>query len=310
MEKTFFLILLSGLALLAGCASGTPSQTTGKLSIVTSFYPLYELASTIGADKVEVTNLVPAGSEPHDYEPSPQDIISLNNARLVVINGAGFESWSEKVVPDLQAKGVKVVELSKTVGGLLQDSAGVAAQGNSIDPHFWLDPVLYQQEAVFIGKTLEQIDPANKDFYATNAESYAKKLQKVADDYQTGLSTCRLRSIVTSHAAFGYLAKRYGLIVSAISGLSPDAEPSARKIAGLTDLVKKEGIKYVFTETLFSSKIADTLAAEAKVQTLVFNPLEGLTKDEMAGGENYVTIMEKNLQQLRLALECVNGAST
>jgi zinc transport system substrate-binding protein len=304
------------MVLFAGCASGLPTQngtssgssaqSAKKIEVVTSFYPLYELASTIGGDKIEVSNLVPPGSEPHDYEPSPQDIIRLNNAQLVVLNGAGFESWSGNVVPDLQSKGVTVVELSKSIGELLQGTpeSEATSQGSATDPHFWLDPVLYQQEARFMGQTLGQIDPSNKDYYAVNAENFANKLQKVADNYQTGLSACPLHSIVTSHAAFGYLAKRYGLTVAAISGLSPDSEPSPRKIAELTDLVKQSGIKYIFTETLLSPKIADTLASEANVQTLVFNPLEGLTKAEMAAGEDYISVMERNLQQLRLALGC------
>lgn len=315
--------LFAGLLVVAGCTDSTTSQditqvsstqekfVDSKIHVVTSFYPLAELARQVGGEFVDVKNLVPAGAEPHDFEPSPKDILALNTADLVIVNGVGFEPWAEKVLPAIESKNVQVLDVSKFFPELLKPALVVGAEPSedgeehyTYDPHFWLDPVMFTTQAQMIQKTLIEIDPIHKDAYTQNADAYISQLKSLNDDYQNGLSNCQLKEIVTNHAAFGYLAQRYHLTMLPISGLAPDSEPSAKRLGELTDLVKKDGVKVVFTENLVNQKISDTLAKEAGVQTMVLNPLEGLTEDQIKAGDSYVSVMKQNLQSLRTALEC------
>ena len=313
------LIFLSGLPLLMGCAQvaveNPPESETQQVSekVITSFYPLYELATNIGGAAIDVTNLVTPGSEPHDYEPSPQDVEKLIEASIIFINGAGFEPWVEKIKPDLEEKKVQVIEMSANIKDLLENPVHEEAETQAedpdhidlpFDPHFWLDPVLYLEEARVLTTVLKNMDPLHSENYEQNFAAYSQKLKDLDQKYQVGLATCKYRSFVTSHAAFGYLARRYNLEMVPISGLSPETEPSARKIAELATYVKKLGIKYIFSETLISPKVAQTLADEVGINVLVLNPLEGLTPEEITNGENYVSVMEKNLTNLTTALEC------
>lgn len=306
-----FVVSCGSLVLFLSCNQGavapieTPDPTIQtqqtvqpKRKVVTSFYPLYELAHSIGAEFTTVTNLVPPGSEPHEFEPTPQDIEQLIESNLVLMNGAGLEPWVENLRPDLVEKKVPIVDMSAYVK--------VSADGASTtyDPHFWLDPNLYAEEARIITTALKNIDPAHGEMYEQNLELYSQKLTALDQQYQAALKSCKYRSFVTNHAAFGYLARRYGLEMVAISGLSPESEPSPRKIAELATYVKNNGIQYIFSETLMSPKVAQTLAEEVGIQVLVLNPLEGLTEEELSNGENYITVMQQNLKNLTLALEC------
>jgi len=316
--RNFLPVLIAGMMLLAACSNtsvqdGTSStqQSDKKLKVVTSFYPLAEIARTVGNDHVDVLNLVPPGAEPHDFEPSPKDILALNNADLVIINGLGFEPWADKIIPGLQQKNIKIIDISKDIPELLKPteplpSAETAGEEEHFvyDPHFWLDPLMYIRETQTISKTLEKIDPSYSDSFEKNTEAFVAQLQELDGEFRNGLKSCQLKEIVTNHAAFGYLAKEYGLTMVAISGMSPDAEPSPKKLAELTDLVKKDNVKIIFTETLLSPKVSDTVAKETGTETRVLNPIEGLTEVEMKNGENYISMMKKNLESLRTALEC------
>jgi zinc transport system substrate-binding protein len=172
------------------------------------------------------------------------------------------------------------------------------------DPHFWLDPVLAQEEVQIIRDALIKVDPANAQYYDKNAEGYISQLQALDKKYQDGLASCALKDVVTSHAAFGYLAKRYNLNQIAISGLSPDQEPSSSQMVEIAREAKQKNVKVIFFETLVSPKLAETIAREIGAQTAVFNPLEGLTDQEIKEGKNYISVMEDNLNNLRTALQC------
>jgi zinc transport system substrate-binding protein len=260
-------------------------------------------AEQVGKDHVSVTNITPAGAEPHDYEPTPGDLTTLNQAKLVILSGSGVDTWGDKLQPDLEKKGVKVVKMSDHITLLpTSDPAEAATMPN--DPHFWLDPNLAQAEVAQIRDALVSIDPGHKDDYTKNAADYIAQLAILGHDFQGGLKTCALREGVTSHAAFGYLAKRYNMTIYPISGLSPDQEPSAKQLADLTNLIKQKHISYIFYETLVSPKLSETLATTTGAKTLVFNPLEGLKDDEIKAGKTYLSVMRENLQNLRTALQC------
>ncbi len=262
-----------------------------RIKIITSFYPLYFFTSQIGQNNIEVENLIPAGAEPHDYELTTGDIAKIENSHLLVINGSGFEPWADKLQNDLLNKKIKVIKTAQHLTTVT-------------DPHIWLDPVLAQQEVKIITQALIEIDPPHQSTYEKNSRALLEKLEKLHLAFKQGLQHCQQQNIITSHAAFGYLAKRYGLTQIAIQGINPDQEPSPKQLAEIADLAKKEKIRYIFFETLVSPRLADTLAREINAKTLVFNPLEGLTNVERRTGMNYFTIQKDNLNNLRIALQC------
>ena len=300
MKKVwFFLIAVTGLLLSVGLFGGQlssnrpviePAPTAKKIKVIATFYPLAEFTQQVGGDLVEVTNLTPAGVEPHDFEPSPQDIVALHQADLIIYNGAGFESWLEFLKSDLPA------------ARLVDTSESIALMGN--DPHLWLDPALAADQVKRITSALIELDPEHRSDYQSRAAAYLQQLTELDTLFQTTLRNCQTRKMVTSHNSFGYLARAYNLQVESIASFSPDEEPSAQELAALTEFVKKNQVKYVFSEILISPKLSETLAAETGAQILVFNPLEGLTPAELAQGKNYLSIQRENVAALKTALQC------
>jgi zinc transport system substrate-binding protein len=174
----------------------------------------------------------------------------------------------------------------------------------ALDPHVWLDPVLMQGIVREVERALTKADPSGRATYARNAHRFTGELQALDAEYRAGLAHCARKLLVTSHEAFGYLARRYGLTQEGVSGLSPDSEPDARRIAQLADLVRRRHVTTVFTESLVSPRIADTLAREAGVRTDTLDPLEGLTDREVAQRATYGSVMQRNLSKIRRALSC------
>jgi zinc transport system substrate-binding protein len=172
------------------------------------------------------------------------------------------------------------------------------------DPHFWLDPVQAQTQIEVLRDALIMIDQSGQEIYTNNAGAYAQKLASLHDAYQKGLASCKIRTIIVPHNAFQYLGKRSNINMISIAGISPDEEPPPKRIAELADIAKARGIKYIFFETLANPKLAKTIATEAAIETLILNPIEGLTPDEVKAGKTYLSVMEENLEQLRKAMEC------
>lgn len=268
----------------------TPDISTGKL-VVTSFYPLYYLTKEIGGDMVRVVNITPAGTEPHDFELTAKDVAMTQNSTLLVLNGNGFEAWGQKIKDEIGSMGTKVVEAGE--GQFVGD-----------DPHVWLSPSLIKGLAKKILMSLSEADPRNADFYRKNEMVLQAKFDGLLERYRQGLANCSKKEFVTSHDAFSYLAKDFGLTQIAISGLSPDEEPSAKDLVEVAKLAKNKGVKYIFFETLASPKLAETVASEIGAQTLVLDPIEGIDDEGLSQGKNYFTVMEENLANLRIALEC------
>ena len=271
-----------------------------KPQVVTSFYPLYFFTKEIAGAYVDVYNITPAGAEPHDYEPTPNDVVKLETSNLVVVNG-NLEPWIDKISEELSIKRIPVIR----VGANLVSQDFINEKGAQVkDPHIWLSPPLAKKIVQIIANNLITIDQVNKTYYRVNASELERALDKLDTQFKEGLAHCQQKDFVTSHAAFGYLATQYGIRQIGIAGLSPDAEPSAKELADVTSFVKKNNIKYIFFETLASPKLSQTIAAETGAQTLVLNPLEGLTPREIAQGKNYFTEMTQNLANLRIALQC------
>jgi zinc transport system substrate-binding protein len=281
------LLLLSAACAASGGTEGGPPQ------VVASFYPLYEAAVRVGGDRAEVTNLTPPGVEPHDLELATDDVDLLEDAEVIVYAGSGFQPGVEEVAERTDAVAVDVLEgLS-----LLSSEEGQ-------DPHVWLDPELMLAIVRRVESAMIQVDPDDALTYRRNANAYAAELRDLDADFEQGLSTCERDSIVVSHDAFGYLASAYGLQQEAIAGLSPEAEADPVRLDELAELVQSQGVTTVFTETLTSPELAETLAREVGVKTAVLNPIEGLTEEQEAEGEDYISLQRENLSNLREALGC------
>jgi zinc transport system substrate-binding protein len=312
MARLLVGILAAGLAL-AGCQQVPPAA---RPLVVASFYPLWEFSRQVAGDRAEVVSLVPPGVEPHDWEPAPADIARLERTRVFIFNGAGFEGWVERLLPDLKARGAIVVEASQGLPLVAADPAQHDDHGHAkghrrgetgkgqLDPHVWLDPVLAQAQVETIRAALSQAEPAHATAFAENAGLFTAALGQLHEAFEHGLARCARRDIVVSHAAFTYLARRYNLLQVPLTGLAPESEPSPADLAAVARFARRHKVRYVFFETLVSAKLAETLAREVGATTLVLNPIEGLTRDEVATGKDYRALMEANLTNLRRALEC------
>lgn len=295
--KRIIIILILIASLAPGCI-GQP-RTSEKINVVTTFYPLYEFSKRIGGEKAEISMLVPAGVEPHDWEPGPQDIIKIESAQIFVYNGAGLELYVDKMLKNIESQ--KLISVNSSEGIELLKEGGVT------DPHVWLDPVLAKHQVEAIEKAFIKADSTNSDYYTANAQALMQDLDTLDAYVSKELAPAKKKVFISSHNAFSYFANRHGLKQIAIAGFSPDAEPSAAQIAEIIKLAQENNAKYIFFETLVSPKLSEVVAKEAGAQTLVLNPIEGLTDDQTKRGENYFTLMRENVRNLKLALEVENG---
>ncbi len=260
---------------------------------------------------MNIISLVPLGVEPHDWEPTPQNVVAVQNSKLFIINGAGFESWADRLIAAAGSKDRVVVAsngidlLSKRTGATSEQQAmGEEKVAGVVDPHVWLDPTNSQQIVLNIANALAVTQPMNRELYLKNANNLVQELATLDNDFKQGLANCTKNEIFTSHAAFAYLTERYGLIQVPLAGFSPDAEPTPSRMADLIWLGKSSNVTHIFFETLASPKLAEALAREIGATALVLNPIEGLTQDEQLQGKNYISIMRENLHTIRVALDC------
>lgn len=304
-----FMIILSIAVFMSGCGNkSTVTLADGKVNVVTTFYPLYDFASQIGGDRVNVINLVPAGVEPHDWAPKSRDLTNMSKAQLFIYSGAGLEGWVHDFLDSLKAGSeFHTVEASKGIkfihGVEREDAHDHDKTDSDVDPHVWVSPKSALIMAKNIRNGLVKADPANKSFYEANYEVLNKKLTDLDAAFSAALAKTAKKEIVVSHQAFGYLTRDYGLTQMPIMGLTADSEPTAQDLKKINAFVKEHQVKYIFFEELVSDKMAKTLAKDAGIKTLVLNPVEGLTDAQVKAGDNYVTIMEKNLQNLLQALQ-------
>ncbi|MED4036687.1 metal ABC transporter substrate-binding protein [Niallia taxi] len=308
MKKRYGLLLVSMIVLiLAACSNDTSEkEDDGKLKIMTTFYPMYEFTKNIAGDKADVELLIPSTIEPHDWEPTPKDIGNIQKADLFVYNSADMETWVSDITASIDSSDVAVVEASKGIKLIEEDEEAEESEeehehdhSHHADPHVWLSPVLAQQEVQTITDALVKVDPDNKEYYETESSKYIEKLKALDEEYKTELKGITSNEFITQHTAFSYLAKEYGLVQVPIAGLSPDEEPSAAKLAELKKFAEEHEINVIYFEELTSSKVAETLANELGADTEVLNALEGLSDEQQKAGEDYITVMEENLTQLK-----------
>jgi zinc transport system substrate-binding protein len=275
-------LIIAAVGLLVGCGGAAGS---GKKTVVVAFYPLAFAAQQLGGADFQVENLTPPGSEPHDLELAPKAVARIESADVVLYLSHGFQPAVSKAVAHANGKRIDIL-----AGLPLHQSS---EEGLTADPHVWLDPVLFQRVVRRIGTALNRPTAA-----------LVTKLRRLDHRYRAGLRNCTRREIVTTHAAFGYLGQRYGLKQVSITGLAPESEPTPQQLADVVDVVRRTHTTTVFFETLVSSRLADTVAREVGAKTAVLDPIEGLTSSEQARGDNYLTLMRRNLAALRKALAC------
>lgn len=320
-------------------ASDASTTETTKLKVKTSFYPMYEFTRQVAGDLADVENLIPPGIEAHDWEPTPQDMAGISDADVLVYNGAGMEGWVDQVLESIQGTGVSAIEASKGIeimegtghshdheeegdhshdehahdhaeeGDHSHDEHAHdhAEEGHhhdhgGLDPHVWLSPAMAVKQVRNIEAGLAEAAPEHQEAFKANVDAYVSKLEALDKEFRDGLKNAKRKDFITQHAAFGYLAREYGLTQVPIAGLSPDQEPSAAQMAEVIEFAKEHNVKTIFFETLVSSNVAETIASEIGASTSVLNPIEGLTEEDIADNLDYIAIMRQNLDALTKAL--------
>nr|WP_245208941.1 metal ABC transporter substrate-binding protein [Gottfriedia endophytica] len=288
---------------MSGCSQQNTKKKNDKIKIVTTFYPMYDFAKNIVGSNGDVELLIPAGTEPHDYEPSPKDMANIEEADVFVYNSDAMETWVPKLKQSVDSQNLKIVKASdgiQLIKGIAEENGGNASP---VDPHVWLDPVLAKKEVENIKNGIIAADPTHKSEYEKNAAQYEAKLTDLDQLYKNTLKNAKSRVFVTQHAAFAYLANEYHLTQVPIAGLSPDQEPSPSKLGELQKYVKDHNIKTIYFEEVASPKVAKTLADATGAQTVQLSPIEGVTKEEQSKGVDYIEYMKKNLEALQLSVK-------
>ena len=347
LAKVFVALATLGM-ILVGCGKVSSSTVQGevsqsvasektideKLVVYTSFYPMYDFASKIGGDKAKVINMIPAGVEPHDWEPSTADIVNLETADIFIYNGAGMEHWTEKIVETIVRDDLVVCEAASGIDLLLgehdhehehEEETDESHEAEEIaesheteeseeshedhdhgeyDPHIWLAPKLAKAQMENIKNAFVEADPENKAYYEANFATYGAKFDALDEEFHHSLEEVeeQNRHIVVSHEAFAYLCEAYHLEQLGIQGVDADSEPDPKKMAEIADFVKTHNVRVIFTEELISSKVAESIAKETGASILQLNPIEGLSQEQLDAGEDYFSIMNKNLEALKEAL--------
>lgn len=290
---------------LAGCGSSGPTGSAdGKVAVLASFYPLQYLAEQIGGDRVDVRNLTEPGVEPHDLELKPKQVAAIAEAKLVVYEKGLQPAVDEAVEQNAEDSGLDVAGPAKleVTGAHEEEHGEEEAHTGDLDPHFWLDPSRMADVGDAVADRLGKADPDHAAEYTQRAATLRTQLTRLDSDFRTGLTGCRLQTFVTTHEAFGYLAKRYGLRMVGISGLVPDAEPSPARIRQVEQVVRDQRVTTIFYEELVSPKVAESVARDLKVTAAVLSPVEGLADAD--SGADYQSLMRENLAALRKANGC------
>ena len=269
-------------------------NTSHKLKVVSSFFPIGEFVKKIGGNLIESSLLIPNGIEPHDFEPTINQIQSVNSADVLFYNGLGIESWIDKI----------------SIPHKIQASAGLNVSyydksNKTIDPHVWLDPEFAKKEVENIRDGLIAIDPNNRDKYLSNAKNFSDQLGSLDRAIRTDLQSCKKKDFISFHNSFSYFAKRYGLNQHSISNAGPEAEITPKRLVEIIDTAKNLQLHVIYSEELIDPRYASAVAQEIPdAKVLVLSPIEGLSKNDQASGIGYIDKMHENIKNLMEGLEC------
>jgi zinc transport system substrate-binding protein len=300
-------------------ANNSSNNAESKLDVAVTIYPLADFARGIAGDRAAVTQIIPPGSEPHHWEPAPSDMKRIYEADVFIYHGAGMELWVDKILPDMKDRKVKIIKATEGIPLLTfaeEEQLGVTNflrvntseglqngeyEGN-IDPHVWLDPVLAKDIISSMAEGIAEVDSENAEYYQQNAQLVIDELEQLDKEFKTAVAQFQSRDIVVSHAAFGYLAQRYGLCQIPVLGLTPEQEPDAAALARIIDFSRHQSVKYIFYEAATGPRVAETVAQEVGVETLILNPIGALTQEDISKGYDYFDLMRQNLENLKKAL--------
>jgi zinc transport system substrate-binding protein len=313
MRKTTYAVIAVSVTLivvgtlLGAYFSNLPSSSTSStLKVLATFYPLYDFAQNVGGIKANVSILVPETIDVHDFEPTPSSIAEVASADVLVFNGAGLEPWIQGIV---SASGnTKLIQVDTSRGiQLLPVSPEFQRNNQTVDPHIWLDPVLAKQQVNNILQGFIEADPTSSQYFTENAQTYEAKLDTLDSEAINGTANVATRYFVTFHEAFSYFAERYNLTQIPISGPFQE-EPTPNDIQNVITAIHQYHLLYVGYESLENRAIPQSISSQTNATLIQMNPIEGLTTEEKAAGENYITLMQKDLANIELALSHV-GAS-
>lgn len=290
MKKLGLMLLV--LMMLAGCQS-QKNDETGKLKVMTSFYPLYDFAQKVGGDKVAVENII-EGGEAHGYEPSANDIIRIQESDVFIMNGAGFEGWAPKTLKSVKNDKLKIVDTSQ--GVTLHE--GHDHHHGEYDPHIWMNPMNAYQQMKNIKDAFVEVDPENKDYYEENFKRYGAEFESLSNDFENKLRNVKNKEVVVDHTAYGYMLEPYGIEQVAIAGSLLSSEPTAKQVDESIQYIKSQNIKAIYMESLSNDKLLQTISKETGVKILKLNTLESLSKQDLENGNDYFKVMNENLESL------------
>ncbi|GLI55250.1 periplasmic divalent manganese/zinc-binding lipoprotein [Propionigenium maris DSM 9537] len=277
----------------------------GKLEVATTIFPVYDAARVIGGDRVEVSLLVTPGVEPHSFEPSPRDIARINKSDVFLYLNEEMETWIEKFRRNVEVETVSTSQGIPLMSMEEDDDHSHEGHHHHLDPHIWLDPLLYIKVVENITQELERRDPENAHYYRENFKIYSRELEKLSEDIVETLEGSTHKQIIyAGHFSFGYFTRRYGLdYISVYKNLSPNAEISPKDLKKVIEVVAASGQRYIFQEALVNSKTAKLISNETGVEVLMLHQLGGVTRDDLKRKKSYLIIMRENLENLRKGLE-------
>lgn len=305
------ILALSAAALFcAGCAGPGAADVDGRLAVCASFYPMADFAAKVGGDRVRVSNMLQSGGDPHDWEPTPADMAALATADVFIYNGAGMEHWVDTVLASLNIDTLMVVCASEGIDLLAGHDHGEDGHGGEEeddnegqDAHVWLSIANAKKEMENIKNALAQADPENAAYFEENFRRHAQDFDALDSEFRDTLAALPRRDIVVSHQAFGYLCRDYGLNQTGIEGLLPHSEPDPATMSEVARFVRDNDVKVIFYEENASPKVAEAVARETGAAVEALNNVSGLTDEQAAAGEDYLSVMRTNLEALKRALE-------
>jgi zinc transport system substrate-binding protein len=319
--------VIGGLSFFAPASEPKSQEETMKPKVSVSTYALLEAARAVAGDAIEVSTIVPLGSDAHMFSPNPTQVAEISGASLFIYNGAGFETWAESLTNTLP-KTTRVIDMSRHVAlekneeehhegeedaGEHHDEHAQEAEHHAehdhhahgaYDPHYWLNiDNMITMTQVMEGE-FSKLLPAKAEHFHANASAYIAELNKLKAEFAQGLAECKNRTLISNHDAFGYLARANKLENISVIGLSSDEQPSAQTVARVVDIVKEHGMKTIFFEELVNDNVSQTIAKETGAKAVALQPLENISEDELKSHQTYLTIMRENLKKLREAMEC------
>ena len=270
------------------------SNSSQKLVVISSILPIDEFVKKVGGEMIESSLIIPAGIEPHEFDPTINQIQTISSAEVLVYNGLGIENWLTKIDPPNK------IDASNGLNASYSDRRNM-----TLDPHVWLDPMLAKKQVENIRNGLISIDPSNKDTYNSNAKSFLAELDELDRSIRSELESCKKKDFISFHNSFSYFAKRYGLTQHSISESGPEAEVTPARLAEVINVAKNLGINVIYTEELMDPRYAQVIAQEIpNGKVLILSPIEGLTKEEQNAGIGYIDKMHEDIKNLSMGLEC------